>query len=1024
MATPENESLDPHELADLLQLPFPMKPSDPAPLPTAGGQDPRRHWPQLASLYRHPTLAGEQEAADALLAGAEEIVVDHGTEFGVSEGVGGLFLLLDGRAKLLHSPMRVDFDGRPTRPEKPSLLGWLGPGCWLGLERAVERIIGPMMVSRMDSDVQEAISGMDHYDDMRVAAMRFYDTREAEIRKILADPWSRAKAERAQDDLRKLYVRRRNFSGVMGLANHMESGVRFKVLAQPHRFDEGARVLSIPEAHVEEVFAEHQVLKQWLVQQIFMTRLGIPFVRELLESHPLFSNADADQRAFLASTAAYSVYRSPGSDETPRPWLPARRAGGRVALMIDGQGQSYLRGRSRKHNARLVGTFGPGELLGHEDLVTAEDFEGFNPEIRGRLEALEAGPAVGRTDLEEPARRTELYLGDHSVILEWDWSTLRRALSSTPGTWYAAVRYAQRGCLPLRQEPVPIYAVIGRAGASGVTTTAYGLAIALSRREGMVLSRRDEVGPLPVTLIDFDGEETFRTRWKPRGFERDTFMLPLSPDSLTGECRGQIEVSVLRRGSTGSDLPDRIRVVWAKQPQDASTLITLGMWSDRLKRVVVAGGTQQHPWWQELRDTLNQNDVHVVWVTNEPGAQYDATSEVPGKLIRVDRVDANYRRLAAERARAVVDRWRTADDPPASPALLTTGHMRLLDDQESADQLWDCRIEEVWARAGAPGLAQDLDRLVRLVEGESVGVALAGGGILGCCHMALIDELELAGVPIDYVAGSSIGAVVGALYAAGGRHLLDRMLEEHSPRGFEDVGFLRAFYKTWQRSPFVRSLTTGALRDTTALGELMDALGREVYDGEDMPLECTRIPFYPVSANLNSQAAFTSLAGTLGLGVRASAGMPPSIPGLWRNGERLLDGALVANVPSFLLRSHGADFMIASNVMRPPLGRQPERMPKELYNATFGRVEDVVKGIFLLAWKAGDDQGRLDANHLVDFRTEGAWLIDWWRGWRLRERAREQLVASRTAARISVHWAKRESWSSNQVDRIDVDVNR
>ena len=196
---------------------------------------------------------------------------------------------------------------------------------------------------------------------------------------------------------------------------------------------------------------------------------------------------------------------------------------------------------------------------------------------------------------------------------------------------------------------------------------------------------------------------------------------------------------------------------------------------ESLKRVVLSGSSPDQVWWSHLRNALNQHDVSVVWLTNEPGSSYTATNEVPANLVRVDRVDAHYRAVAAERARQAPIHWmEAAREPTPAPAMLTSGHMRLHDDLRGAEALWAGKCDDVWDRLDQPELADALERLVRILEGRSVGLALAGGGILGCCHMALIDGSKRSATCVALTE-----LTVGVLQAAQVRQLMS----ENSARG-------------------------------------------------------------------------------------------------------------------------------------------------------------------------------------------------------------------------------------------------
>ncbi len=1006
------------EMASLLGLPEPFTPNGAPAVSKPGLRRKIARDPRLFSLYRHPTLANHPKVADAVARAAKVTTMPDGMQIrlGGSDDV-GLSLILDGRIKLMHTPPRLDGDGRPTREERPSLLAWLGPGCWVGMSTVIRRAMDMGQISGLPPLSGDFADNVDMIEAFLHMAMS--QTREA----LEGTPPPKER-DRLAAELREIYVRHRNFQSVKSLTLGTSEKITAQVVVVPHT--PGIRILQLSLEEARQIATEHPPFRAWLTQQLFMARMGTNFVNEQLERHPLTCNLTDTQRSLLASLAAYRVCEGVlADDREPLRWMSAGSKGNRVAMVVQGQGQSYIPGETAEQPHRLAADVGPGELIGHEDLVSPRDLQLFA--------AFKADPSSVPTErlegdgYDEPPRLSDVYLAEGTQILEWDWEAFRIALSATPSTWLDTIRFVERGCPPTQYERVSMIAVLSDQAGIGVTTTSLGLAIALARRPENAADTTPQGvrRTATVVLADFDGERTWEERWKPLGLERHEGFIPGRVEPLTGRERARFDFWSIRPGTLNiPGIPDNLAIVWAQDPKQAPLLLSVASAWETVRRVVVAGGSTDQPWWPRMREVLNQSEIQVVWMTNQPGAHYTATDEVPQKLVRVDRVDASYRRAALERAQRAPAEWLDPDRPPdPSPALLTTGHMRMHDDAFAAKAIWRGEVQAVWAEVDRPKLAASMERLARIVEGESIGLALAGGGILGCSHMALLAELDLARVPIDYIAGSSIGAVVGALYAAGGTHLLERMLIDHAPRGLEDVPFLQAFVRTLRRSPFLQACTTKAVYDTKYLGEIIDGLCSEAWNGEPMPLECTRIPFYPVSANLNSQEAFAGMSGTVGFGVRASAGMPPTIPGMWRNGQRLLDGALVSNVPSHLLKVHGADFLIASNVMSPPDKLQPERMGRKLYNATVGRLEDVYNGIFLLAWKSGDDQGRLVANHLIDARTSGVWFVDWWRGWRLRDRARDQMSQSHLAASIAVQWKERSNWFPNQVSRIEIDTD-
>src|SRR5262249_4854045 len=143
--------------------------------------------------------------------------------------------------------------------------------------------------------------------------------------------------------------------------------------------------------------------------------------------------------------------------------------------------------------------------------------------------------------------------------------------------------------------------------------------------------------------------------------------------------------------------------------------------------------------------------------------------------------------------------------------------------------------------------------------------------------------------------------------------------------------------------------------------------------------------FYPVGTNLGTHETLALPHATVGWGVRMSGSLPPIFPTLLRGSDRVADGAFIANVPSRVVRDVGAHFVIAANVVPPPPAPAPVRLDLRslvtwLPRKIVERLEDTVRGVFVLGWKAGEDQGSLAANYALDLRPTAANLFEMWRG--------------------------------------------
>jgi NTE family protein len=180
-----------------------------------------------------------------------------------------------------------------------------------------------------------------------------------------------------------------------------------------------------------------------------------------------------------------------------------------------------------------------------------------------------------------------------------------------------------------------------------------------------------------------------------------------------------------------------------------------------------------------------------------------------------------------------------------------------------------------------------------------VGLALAAGGARGSAHTGVMKVLEREGIPISVIAGSSIGAIVGAAHAAG-----------------IPVSEVEQEWRDDMLAKLARSfLPTLSLAGLSSGKEKRKVLQRLLGDHRIEDLE---IPFAAVACDIDTGEAVVIDRGSLIDAVQASA----SIPGIFepvRVGERLLiDGGLVEPLPVRACRELGADFVIAVDIVPAP----------------------------------------------------------------------------------------------------------
>lgn len=179
-----------------------------------------------------------------------------------------------------------------------------------------------------------------------------------------------------------------------------------------------------------------------------------------------------------------------------------------------------------------------------------------------------------------------------------------------------------------------------------------------------------------------------------------------------------------------------------------------------------------------------------------------------------------------------------------------------------------------------------------------VGLALGSGSARGIAHIGVLKALEELKIPIEFIAGSSMGAFVGAAYAAG--QTIEQM----------EANVEKA---TWQATArmFMPTLAKGGLvKGKRISGFIKERVG--VSDFEDL-----RITLGIDTTDLETGEKYTITSGDLIAAVRASVAVPTVLTPKIIDDRLLVDGGLVSPVPIRTVRDMGADFIIAVDVMPP-----------------------------------------------------------------------------------------------------------
>jgi len=215
-----------------------------------------------------------------------------------------------------------------------------------------------------------------------------------------------------------------------------------------------------------------------------------------------------------------------------------------------------------------------------------------------------------------------------------------------------------------------------------------------------------------------------------------------------------------------------------------------------------------------------------------------------------------------------------------------------------------------------------------------IGLALSGGGARGAAHIGVLKVLEELRVPVDLIAGTSMGAIVGGLYAAGmAPQDIEEVLEtvdwvdafsDRIPR--EDRSFRRKrdddLYLVRNR-PGLRGLELKFPRGVLEGQKIELLLKRltlpvvDVRDFDDLP-----IPYRAIAADIVDDGKVVLGEGDLALAIRASMSIPVVFAPREIGGRLLVDGGITANLPIETVREMGADVIIAVDISTPLLERE------------------------------------------------------------------------------------------------------
>ena len=207
---------------------------------------------------------------------------------------------------------------------------------------------------------------------------------------------------------------------------------------------------------------------------------------------------------------------------------------------------------------------------------------------------------------------------------------------------------------------------------------------------------------------------------------------------------------------------------------------------------------------------------------------------------------------------------------------------------------------------------------------KKVGVVLSGGGAKGMAHIGALKVIEEAGIPIDYVVGTSMGSIIGGLYSIGytpeqmdsmvRRQDWSFLLSDKIPRSEQNMAEREASEKYVFSLPFGKNAKTqavGGLIKGQNLANLFSELTVGYHDSIDF--NKLPIPFACVSENIVNGNEVNFHKGVLATAMRASMAIPGVFTPVRLDSMVLVDGGVVNNYPVNVARAMGADGVILNN---------------------------------------------------------------------------------------------------------------
>ncbi len=314
---------------------------------------------------------------------------------------------------------------------------------------------------------------------------------------------------------------------------------------------------------------------------------------------------------------------------------------------------------------------------------------------------------------------------------------------------------------------------------------------------------------------------------------------------------------------------------------------------------------------KDLADRISALKLNVTWFPSSETApesrDFDLIENAHDVVLLAARVDHSswYRFVQRQADRFLVFARRDAKPSKPFPLTLEAGararKFRLVDLIMLHEGVHSGATAEWMEVIGATRVINcqsdnSFSRLARIVAGKSIGLVLSGGGARAYAHIGAIKALRETGVPIDFICGASMGAVVAACVAMGW------------PQEEMEARIREAFVSSNPLGDHVLpvvALTKGARVETRLEQHFGDAR-----------IEDLATPFFCVSSDIVNGAAHIHSTGLLRDALRASIALPGILPPVVDQNALLVDGAVVNNFPTDIMTSVHRGLTIGVDVAR------------------------------------------------------------------------------------------------------------